>query len=89
MKIRVTIDTDECDFDSMNESSYTNGVVGITIDGVGRWWYGSFNEFVKFKDVKVLKCKHNGSPRTKAYHDKCYDCGKDMNDIDNEVYINE
>jgi hypothetical protein len=41
MKIRVTIDTDECSFDNENESSYTNGVVDIDIDGVGRWWYGS------------------------------------------------
>mgnify|MGYP000055910174 CR=1 FL=1 len=89
MKIRVTIDTDECSFDSMNESSYTNGVVDIDVDGVYRAWYGSPSYFVTFKDVKVLKCKHNGSPRTKAYHDKCYDCGKDMNDIDNEVIIND
>jgi hypothetical protein len=82
MKIRVTIDTDECSFDSMNESSYTSGVVGMTIDGVGRWWYGSFNEFVTFRDVKVLECKHDSRERET---NNCGDCGKDMN----EVIINE
>ena len=82
MKIRVTIDTDECSFDSMNESSYTSGVVGMTIDGVGRWWYGSFNEFVTFNDVKVLECNHDSIEKGTT---KCYNCGKDMN----EVIINE
>ena len=82
MKIRVTIDTDECSFSSENECSYTNGVVGITIDGVGRWYYGSFNEFVTFNDVEVLECKHDSREKGTS---KCYDCGKDMN----EVIINE
>ena len=82
MKIRVTIDTDECSFDSMNESSYTSGVVGMTIDGVGKWWYGSFNEFVTFNDVKVLECKHEWKDKETG---KCGDCEQDMN----EVIINE
>ena len=82
MKIRVTIDTDECDFDSMNESSYTNGIVGITIDGVGKWWYHSFGTFVEFKDVKVLECKHEWKNKDT---NKCVDCEQDMN----EVIINE
>ena len=82
MKIRVTIDTDECSFDSMNESSYTSGVVGMTIDGVGRWWYGSFNEFVTFRDVKVLECKHESKNKDTG---KCWDCEGDMS----EVIINE
>ena len=80
MKIRVTIDTDECSFDSENESSYTNGVVGITIDGVGRWYYQSFNEFVKFNDVKVLECKHDNKLGQQT-STKCGDCEQDMNEV--------
>ena len=82
MKIRVTIDTDECSFDSENESSYTNGVVGITIDGVGRWYYGSFNEFVTFNDVEVIECKHESRVRGT---NKCGDCYRNRD----EVIINE
>ena len=82
MKIRVTIDTDECSFDSMNESSYTNGVVDIDVDGVYRAWYGSPSYFVTFKDVVVIECKHDSRERET---NNCGDCGKDMN----EVIINE
>ena len=82
MKIRVTIDTDDCSFDSENESSYTNGVVDIDVDGVYRSWYGSPSYFVTFKDVKVLECKHDSRKKGTS---KCGDCGKDMN----EVIINE
>ena len=82
MKIRVTIDTDECSFDSENESSYTNGVVDIDVDGVYRSWYGSPSYFVTFKDVEVIECKHDSR---KKETNNCGDCGKDMN----EVIINE
>jgi len=89
MKIRVTIDTDECSFDNENESSYTNGVVDIDIDGVGRWWYGSPSYFVMFKDVEVIECEHdNGTRRVREAtddmfdtHNECVDCGKDMNEV--------
>ena len=82
MKLRVTIDTDECSFDSENESSYTNGVVSIDVDGVYRAWYGSPSYFVTFKDVEVIECKHDSRVRGT---NKCGDCYKDMN----EVIINE
>ena len=82
MKIRVTIDTDECSFDGENESSYTNGVVSIDVDGVYRAWYGSPSYFVTFKDVEVIECKHDSRKRGT---DMCGDCGKDMN----EVIIND
>ena len=36
MKIRVTIDTNECNFDSENENPYTAGVVDIDKDGIDR-----------------------------------------------------
>ena len=82
MKIRVTIDTDDCSFDSENESSYTNGVVSIDVDGVYRAWYGSPSYFVTFKDVEVIECKHDSRERET---NNCGDCGKDMN----EVIIND
>ena len=88
MKLRVTIDTDECDFDSMNESSYTNGVVGIDYEGVARWWYKSPSYFVPFKDVEILECNHEcGTRRTRNSdsdydcHDECLDCGVDMREV--------
>ena len=79
MKIRVTIDTDECSFSSENESSYTNGVVDIDIDGVGRWYYGSPSYFVTFNDVVVLECKHEC--RERGNYNKCGDCGINMNEV--------
>ena len=79
MKIRVIIDTNDCSFDSMNENSYTNGVVGITIDGVGRWFYGSFNEFVPFNNVEVLECNHECGKEKGT--DKCYDCEQDLSEV--------
>ena len=78
MKIRVTIDTDECSFASENESSYTNGVVDIDIDGVGRWYYGSPSYFVTFKDVEVIECKLDSRERGTSY---CGDCGKNMSEV--------
>lgn len=75
MKIRVTIDTDDCDFASENENSYNNGVVSISKEGVARWWYHSPSYFVPFKDVEVIDCNH------KCGYDKehnCFDCHKHL-----------
>lgn len=91
MKLRVTIDTDECDFDSMNESSYTNGVVGIDYEGVAHWWYQSPSYFVPFKDVEILECNHSvGTRKVREHdaeygeeHDECLDCGKNMSEVCN------
>ena len=58
MKIRVTIDTDKCDFEGVNENSYQTGVVSLDVDGVGRWWYGRPSYWVPFEDVKIIECKH-------------------------------
>ena len=81
MKLRVTIDTDECSFDSENENSYTNGIVSIDYDGVYRAYYGSPSYFVTFKDVDIISCEHDS--REKGTN-KCGDCGKDMSVIINE-----
>ena len=85
MKLRVTIDTDECSFDSENESSYTNGVVSIDVDGVYRAYYGSPSYFVTFNDVEVIECKHESRERFDC--NKCGDCGKEVGI--NEVKVNE
>ena len=55
MKIRITIDTDKCDFSDENENSYTNGVVNINKDGVYRAYYGNRKIFVPFEDVEVIE----------------------------------
>ena len=71
MKIRVTIDTDDCDFDDENMNSYQSGVVGISQEGVARWWFKSPTYFVPFTDVEILECNH------KCGYDKehkCIDC---------------
>ena len=90
MKLRVTIDTDECDFDNINENM--GGVVQIDYEGVAHWWYQSPSYFVPFKDVEIIECNHsNGTRRVRNSvddydcHDECYDCGIDMR----EVIINE
>ena len=82
MKLRVTIDTDKCSFDSENESSYTNGIVGITTDGVGRWWYKSFNEFVPFDNVEILECNHEC-----GFNDsnECFNCERKNEQSQNQM----
>jgi len=87
MKIRVTIDTDECDMDSINES--VGGVIQIDHEGVAHWWYQSPSYFIEFKDVEIIECDHKcGTRRVREAtddmydtHDECLDCGKDMNEV--------
>jgi len=55
LKIRITIDTEKCDFSYENEDSYTNGVVNINEDGVYRAYYGNRTFFVPFEDVEVIE----------------------------------
>lgn len=84
MKIRVTIDTNECDFDSENENSYQSGLIAIDIDGVARWWYKSPSYFVPFTNAKILECNHEcGYDKS----NKCFDCEK-LKNID-ECYNKE
>lgn len=77
MKIRVTIDTNECNFDSENENSYTAGVVDIDKDGIARWWYKAPSYFVPFTDVDILECDHKCGFDEKK---KCWDCEIDERD---------
>ena len=84
MKLRVTIDTDECDMDNINES--VGGVIQIDYEGVAHWWYQSPSYFVPFKDVEIIECNHSvGTRMVREHdaeygeeHDECLDCGKNM-----------
>jgi len=87
MKLRVTIDTDECNLDGVEPH-----VIQIDNEGVATMWYGSHNYFVPFNDVEIIECNHRcGTYRvrndTKTFdcHDECHNCGKNMS----EVIINE
>ena len=77
MKLRVTIDTDECGFNSIEPH-----VMGIDNEGVATMWYGSPNYFVPFNDVEIISCDHKCGTRkirddTDTYNDyECVDCGK-------------
>ncbi len=92
MKIRVTIDTDECGFDNETGDG-DRGVYNLDLEGVYRSWYGSPGYFVNFKDVVVLECKH-WYPEKIRYGDKwifwdrltCQDCGqkRTVEERDNE-----
>ncbi len=55
LKIRITIDTEKCDFSYENEDSYTNGIVGINLEGVYRALYKNHTYFVPFEDVEVIE----------------------------------
>ena len=86
MKIRVTIDTDECGFDSIEPH-----VMHIDNDGVATMWYGSPSYFVPFKDVEIISCDHKCGTRrvrndikTDDCHDECYNCG---NTVDSMEYV--
>ena len=81
MKIRVTIDTDECGFENI-EGDGDRGVFNLDLEGVYNAWYGSASYFVNFKDVKVLECKHWYPERERRGGDwvhsdrlTCGDCG--------------
>ena len=88
MKLRVTIDTDECNLDGVEPH-----VIEIDNEGVATMWYGSHNYFVPFNDVEIIECDHKcGTRRVREptddmfdTHDECLDCGINMN----EVIINE
>jgi hypothetical protein len=82
MKLRVTIDTDECSFDSISESM--GGVIDIDNEGVAHWWYKCPSYFITFKDVEIISCEHDS--REKGTN-KCGDCGKDMSDSENVEQI--
>ena len=86
MKLRVTIDTDECGFDSIEPH-----VMHIDNDGVATMWYGSPNYFVPFNDVEIISCDHKCGTRrvrndtkTLDCHDECYNCG---NTVDSMEYV--
>ena len=77
MKLRVTIDTDECSFDGIEPH-----VMQIDNDGVCTMWYGSPSYFVPFNDVEIISCKHKCGTRrvrnsvdTYECHNECHDCG--------------
>lgn len=87
MKLRVTIDTDECGFDSIEPH-----VMHIDNDGVATMWYGSPSYFVPFNDVEIISCDHkcgtrrvrNDYTKTLDCHDECYNCG---NTVDSMEYV--
>ena len=88
MKLRVTIDTDECNLDGVEPH-----VIQIDYEGVATMWYGSHNYFVPFNDVEIIECDHKCGTRKIREHDaeygeeydECLDCGKNMS----EVIVNE
>ena len=68
MKLRVTIDTDECDMDRLEPY-----VLEVDNEGVASMWYGSHSYFVPFKDVEIISCKHNcGTRDVRNPEDKTY-----------------
>ena len=88
MKLRVTIDTDECNLDGVEPH-----VIQIDYEGVATMWYGSHNYFVPFNDVEIIECNHRCGTRKIREHDaeygeeydECHNCGKNMS----EVIVNE
>ena len=90
MKLRVTIDTDECGFDSIEPH-----VMSIDNEGVATMWYGSPSYFVPFNDVEIISCDHECGTRqvrnsNKDYdcHDECYSCGCTVGSVE-YVMLNE
>jgi len=90
MKLRVTIDTDECGFNSIEPH-----VLGIDWEGVATMWYGSPSYFVPFNDVEIISCDHKCGTRrvrdsidTYDTHDECYDCGNTVDSVE-YVMLNE
>ena len=95
MIIRATIDTDECDFDSISESN--GSPVDVDYEGVATWWYKSPSYFVPFKDVEIISCKHDVGTRdvrnddyAKTYdtHKECLNCGNTVGSGEYEL-LNE
>ena len=91
MKLRVTIDTDECDMDRLEPY-----VLEVDNEGVASMWYGSHSYFVPFKDVEIISCKHNvgtrdvRNPEDKTYdtHKECVMCGNTVGSGEYEL-LNE
>ncbi len=91
MKLRVTIDTDECDMDKLEPY-----VLEVDYEGVASMWYGSHSYFVPFKDVEIISCKHDvgtrdvRNPEDKTYdtHKECKMCGNTIGSVEYEL-LNE
>tara|TARA_B100000678_G_C18014573_1_gene424189 strand:+ start:105 stop:389 length:285 start_codon:yes stop_codon:yes gene_type:complete len=88
MKLRVTIDTDECDMDRLEPY-----VLEVDNEGVASMWYGSHSYFVPFKDVEIISCKHDVGTRdvrndhgdcksTWETHKECLDCGNAVGSVE-------
>jgi hypothetical protein len=75
MKIRATIDIDECE-ESMNElTSLERGAFGCDKDGAYSMWYGSRTDLVPFHDVEILeKDKQKVEGYTVDKNDTCFLC---------------
>jgi len=92
MKLRVTIDTDECDYDRIESP-----VIGLDYEGVATWWYKCPSYFIPFKDVEIISCKHDVGTRevrdddyAKTYdtHKECVMCGNTVGSGEYEL-LNE
>ena len=93
MKLRVTIDTDECDMDRLEPY-----VLEVDNEGVASMWYGSHSYFVPFKDVEIISCKHGVGTRdvrndgdcksTWETHKECVMCGNTVGSVEYEL-LNE
>ena len=91
MKLRVTIDTDECNLDGVEPH-----VIEVDNDGVATMWYGSPSYFVPFKDVEIISCKHeygtrdvrNAGDKTYDTHKECVMCGNTVGSGEYEL-LNE
>jgi hypothetical protein len=92
MKLRVTIDTDECSYDDIESPC-----INLDYEGVATWWYKSPSYFVPFKDVEIISCKHDVGTRdvrnddyAKTYdtHKECLNCGNTVGSVEYEL-LNE
>ena len=92
MKLRVTIDTDECSYHDIERP-----VIGLDYEGVATWWYKSPSYFIPFKDVEIISCKHDVGTRemrnddyakTYATHKECLNCGNIVGSVEYEL-LNE
>jgi len=92
MKLRVTIDTDECSFHDIESP-----VINLDYEGVATWWYKSPSYFIPFKDVEIISCKHDVGTQdvrdddyAKTYHmhKECLNCGNTVGSVEYEL-LNE
>ena len=94
MKLRVTIDTDEC-----SNHDIESPVITLDYEGVATWWYKSPSYFIPFKDVEIISCKHDVGTRdvrndhgdcksTWETHKECLDCGNAVGSVEYGV-LNE